>query len=246
VLLMTGALLGDRFGRRRMFVAGLALFTAASAACALSPSIGALIAARTAQGAGAALVMPLSLTLLSTSFPARQRGAALGIFSGLTGLGTLSGPFIGGALAQGLAWQWIFWFNVPIGLIAIVLVLGRIEESHGPEGRLDLGGLGLVTGGALGLVWGLVRGNGAGWGSAEVIGALAAGAALMVAFVAWELRNPTPSCRCGSSSPARSRPPTWRTSASTPRCTARCSSWPSTCRPRSATDRSAPAFGCCP
>ncbi len=192
VLLMTGAALGDRFGRRRLYVFGLALFIAASAGCALSPNVGVLIAARAIQGAGAALVAPLSLALLSAAFAPERRGRALGIFTGLTGLAVLAGPVLGGAVTQGLAWQWIFWINVPIGLIAIPLVLGQIEESSGPRARLDVPGLVLVTGAGLGLVWGLVRGNNAGWDSVEVLTALIGGAALGTAFVIWELRAKQP------------------------------------------------------
>ena len=192
VLLMTGAALGDRFGRRRMFTAGLGLFAAASAACAVGPGVGWLIAARAVQGVGAALVMPLALALLSVAFPPERRAWAMGIFSGVTGLSVLGGPVVGGALVQGIAWQWIFWLNVPIGLIAIPLALRRIEESSGPRTALDGPGLVLATGAAVGLVWGLVRGNPAGWGSLEVVAALAAGAVLTVAFVAWELRAGEP------------------------------------------------------
>jgi EmrB/QacA subfamily drug resistance transporter len=191
-LLLTGAALGDRLGRRRMFSAGLAVFTAASAACALAPSPGALIAARALQGVGAALVMPLALTLLSAAFPAQQRGRALGLFMGMTGLATFSGPFIGGAVAQGLAWEWIFWINLPIGLLALLLVPGRVPESFGPGNRLDLGGVTLATTGAFALVWGLVRGNAAGWGSLEVIASLAAGVVVTAAFVGWERRTDAP------------------------------------------------------
>jgi EmrB/QacA subfamily drug resistance transporter len=192
VLLMTAAAVGDRLGRRRMYAAGLGLFTVASAACALAPGIGWLIAARAVQGAGAALVLPLALALVSAAFPPERRGTAIGIFSGLTGLAVASGPLIGGAIAEGLAWQWIFWLNVPVGLAAIPLVLRRLEESHGPDTGLDLVGLALVTGGAFGLVWGLVRGNLAGWSSAEVVVALAGGVALVAAFVGWERRVATP------------------------------------------------------
>src|SRR6266545_3963225 len=184
VLLMTASALGDRFGRRRLLVAGLGLFTAASAACALAPSVGWLIAARAVQGAGAAMVVPLAMALLGAAFPAEQRARALGFFSGVTGLATVGGPLVGGAVVQGLAWQWIFWLNVPIGLLLIPLVLSRIEEGLGSRTSLDLGGLALVTGAALGLVWGLVRANGSGWGSLEVVASLAAGALLLVAFVA--------------------------------------------------------------
>ena len=192
VLLMTGAALGDRFGRRRMFVGGLGLFSAASAACALAPTADWLIAARAVQGAGAALVTPLAMALLIAAFPPELRGKALGIFSGLTGLAVLSGPVVGGAISQGIAWQWIFWLNVPIGLLAIPLVLARIQESFGPRTALDVPGLALVTGAALGGVWGLVRGNTAGWGSLEVVAALAVGILLAVAFVAWERRAHEP------------------------------------------------------
>jgi EmrB/QacA subfamily drug resistance transporter len=192
VLLLTGAALGDRFGRRRMFAAGLGLFVAASAACALAGSAGWLIAARAVQGAGAALVMPLAMALLGATFQQEERGKALGIFSGVTGLALITGPVVGGAVAEGIAWQWIFWLNVPIGLIAIPLALRRIPESFGPRTALDISGLMLVTGAAIGLVWGLMRGNSAGWGSIEVVAALALGCLLAVAFVAWELRAGSP------------------------------------------------------
>jgi EmrB/QacA subfamily drug resistance transporter len=192
VLLMPAAVLGDRLGRRRLFAAGLGLFIAASAACALSPSIGLLIAARAVQGAGAAAVTPLSLSLLSAAFPPERRAQALGLFSAITGIAVLGGPVLGGAIAQGLAWQWIFWLNVPVGLIVIPLALRRMPESFGPRAALDGPGVGLLAVAALGLVWGLVRGNDQGWGSAEVTGSLAAGALLLAAFVARERRAPAP------------------------------------------------------
>ena len=192
VLLMTGAALGDRFGRRNLYAAGLGLFAAASAACALAPDVGWLIAARAVQGAGAALLTPLALTLLSAAFPAERRGTAIGIFSAITGLAVASGPLVGGAVVQGLAWEWIFWFNVPIGLIAAPLVLTRMKESFGADTSLDVPGLALLTSGVLGIVWALVRGNSAGWASPEVIGSLAAGVLLVAAFVAWELRASEP------------------------------------------------------
>jgi EmrB/QacA subfamily drug resistance transporter len=192
VLLMTGAALGDRFGRRRVFLTGLGIFSASSAACALSPNIAALITFRTVQGVGAAIALPLALTLISAGFPPAQRGKALGLFSGVTGLATLSGPFVGGVVAEGLAWQWIFWINIPIGVVAMLLVLGRIDESHGPNNRLDIGGLILVTIGTLGLVWGLVRGNTSGWSSAEVVIALTGGVIFVIAFVGWEQRAAAP------------------------------------------------------
>src|SRR3954453_7157827 len=165
VLLMSAAGLGGRVRRRRGVVGGVALFTAASGACALAPGVGWLIAARAVQGAGAALVMPLALALLSAAFPPERRAFALGLFSGVTGLAVLGGPVVGGAITQGIAWQWIFWLNVPIGLVLAPLALRRMGESFGPAVRIDVPGVLLVTAGALGLVWGLVRGNAAGWGS---------------------------------------------------------------------------------
>jgi EmrB/QacA subfamily drug resistance transporter len=192
VLLITAAALGDRYGRRRLYAAGLAVFAVSSAACALAPDVGWLIAGRAVQGAGAALIMPLGLALLSAAFPAEKRGAAIGIFSAITGLAVASGPLVGGAVVEGVSWEWIFWLNVPIGLLAIPLVLSRMKESFGSDSSLDLAGLALVSSGTFGLVWGLVRGNQAGWSSVEVVGALAAGVALLVAFVAWELRAREP------------------------------------------------------
>ena len=187
VLLLPAAALGDRLGRRRVFAAGLAGFSLASAACALAPGVDALIAARAVQGAGAAFVMPLALALVGAAFPPERRGAAMGAMQGLTGLSVAAGPVIGGAIAQGIDWPWIFWVNVPIGLVAVPLVLARIPESVGARDPLDVRGLALVTAGALGLVWGLVRGNDAGWGSPEVLAALGAGALLIAAFVRAEL-----------------------------------------------------------
>ncbi|MGY6652714.1 MFS transporter [Amycolatopsis sp. TRM77291] len=192
VLLLTGAALGDRFGRRRMFATGITVFTVASVGCALSADIGTLIAARAAQGVGAAMVLPLSLTLISAIFPPEQRGKAMGLYLGLTGLATFSGPFIGGVIAEGLAWQGIFWLNLPIGVAAVLLTLRRVDESTGPATRFDLGGVVLVTLGSLGIVWGLVRGNLAGWGSGEVLGSLALGVALVIAFVYWERHSEAP------------------------------------------------------
>jgi EmrB/QacA subfamily drug resistance transporter len=192
VLLMTASALGDRFGRRRLFAAGLLLFSVASAACALAPDAGSLIAARTVQGAGAAFVMPLALALVGAAFPPERRGAAIGALQGLTGLAVASGPLIGGAVAQGVAWQWIFWINVPIGLVAVPLALARIPESRGHDDALDPRGLALITAAAVGIVWGLVRGNGAGWGAFEVLASLALGALALAAFVAWEARAAAP------------------------------------------------------
>ena len=192
VLLLTGAALGDRFGRRRVFTIGLAVFTVASAACALSPDIGWLIASRVLQGVGAAMALPLSLTLISAAFPPERRGKAMGLYLGITGLATFSGPFIGGVIAEGLAWQWIFWLNLPLGVVAVVFTSLRVAEGFGPNNRIDRGGVVLVTLGAFGIIWGLVRGNAAGWGSAEVVGSLVLGVALVAAFVVWEGRTAAP------------------------------------------------------
>ena len=188
VLLVAGAVLGDRFGRRRLYVLGLILFAASSAACAVSTSISWLIAARVVQGAGAALLVPLSLTLLSAAFPPERRGAAIGIFSAITGVSVAAGPLVGGAVVQGLTWQWIFWLNVPIGVVAAVLVRTKLAESHGPHTTLDFRGLALATGAAFGIVWALVRGNDAGWSSPEVLAALLGGVLCAVAFIFWERR----------------------------------------------------------
>ncbi len=192
VLLMTASAIGDRIGRRLMFVSGLALFVTASGACALAPSVGWLIAARAVQGAGAAIVSPVALALLTAGFEPHTRGKALGIFGGITGLAVVAGPVVGGAVTQGMAWQWIFWLNVPIGLAAIPLVLLKLDESFGPRSSLDAPGLTLVSAGVFGIVWGLVRGNAAGWGSVEVLGTLAGGVALLVGFVLRELRAREP------------------------------------------------------
>ena len=192
VFLLTGAALGDRFGRRRMFVAGLTLFTLASAAAALAPNIDTLIAARAVQGIGGAIVTPLTLTILSGAFPKEKRGLALGAWSGIAGLAVASGPLVGGAVVDGISWQWIFWLNVPIGILLAPLAFGFLRESHGPEGRLDLPGLGLISAGLFGLVWGLIHGNGDGWTSPQIVASLSLGALLTAGFVAWELRTPSP------------------------------------------------------
>jgi EmrB/QacA subfamily drug resistance transporter len=192
VLLLSGAALGDRFGRRRMFAAGIGLFVVASAVCGTAISPAWLIAGRALQGAGSALVMPLSMALLGAAFPGEQRAKALGIFGGVTGLALIAGPMVGGVIAEGFAWQWIFWINVPIGLVLLPLVRMRIPESIGPRAALDIGGLVLVSGAAFGVVWGLMRGNSAGWAAPEVATALIAGLVLAAAFVGFELRTAEP------------------------------------------------------
>jgi MFS family permease len=190
--LLTGAALGDRFGRKQMFALGITVFTAASAAAALSPSVGALIAARALQGAGAAIIMPLTLTLISAAFPAEKRGMAIGLWGGIAGLAVAAGPVVGGAVAGGINWHWIFWLNIPVGAALIPLAITKLTESYGPRPRLDLTGLALAGAGLLGIAWGLVRGNDAGWSSAEIITALSGGAVLLVAFIGWEARSSHP------------------------------------------------------
>jgi MFS family permease len=188
VLLMSAAALGDRYGRRRMFSFGVALFGAASVGCALAPNAGLLIAARAVQGAGAAFVMPLALALLGGAFAPRERPRGLGIFAAAAGSAVALGPPFGGAVVQGISWPWIFWLNLPLTAVLITIARARVDEQHGPQAGLDARGLLLVTTAAFALVWGLVRGNAAGWGSLEVVGALTAGVVLAVAFVLVELR----------------------------------------------------------
>ena len=190
--IITAAALGDKFGRRRMYVTGLVLFTAASAACALAPNAEALITTRAIQGLGAALVSPLSLTILAAVFPPERRGAIVGIWGAIGGLAVAGGPLIGGVVVQGLSWHWIFWLNVPVGLTAAILATLRLPESRGPQARLDAGGVTLAAAAAVALAWGLVRTTDVGWGSAQVIGALALGILLLAGFVAWERRVPAP------------------------------------------------------
>lgn len=190
VLLMFGAALGDRFGRRRLFIVGLSVFTGASAAAALAPGINTLIAARAVQGVGAAIMMPLTLTLLIAAVPAAKRGAFLGIYGAITGLAVASGPLVGGSLTQHLSWEWIFWLNVPIGLALIPLARLRLEESHAPNARLDVPGTILISAGLFGIVYALVNANSDGWTSATVLLGLIGGAVLIAAFVRHGIRRP--------------------------------------------------------
>jgi EmrB/QacA subfamily drug resistance transporter len=188
-LTLTGAALGDRFGRRRMYVLGLAVFTLASATAALSHGPGQLIGARMVQGAGAAVLLPLTLTLISEAFPAEKRGVAIGVWGGVTGLGVAAGPLLGGAVTEGLSWQWIFWLNVPIGLAMLPFAATKLRESRGTRPQLDLVGLVLAAAGLTGLAWAPVRAPQAGWGSAEVLSALTAGIVFVAAFLLWERRG---------------------------------------------------------
>jgi EmrB/QacA subfamily drug resistance transporter len=192
VLLLTGAALGDRYGRRLMFSIGIGVFTLGSAVAALSTTATGLDLARALQGVGGAIVTPLTLTLLSAAVPREKRGLALGAWGGIGGLAVAIGPLVGGAIVEGLSWQWIFWLNVPIGLVLAPLAFFRLRESHGPADRLDLPGLGLASAGLLGIVWGLVRGNSVGWSSPEIVGSLVAGVIVLALFVLWELRAAAP------------------------------------------------------
>jgi EmrB/QacA subfamily drug resistance transporter len=191
VFLLTGAALGDRFGRKRLFMLGVGIFTAASASAALAPSTDWLIAARAFQGVGGAIVTPLTLTILSAAVSTERRGVALGAWSGIAGLAVAMGPLVGGAVVEGISWQWIFWLNVPVGLVLLPLAT-QLRESHGPDKALDLPGLALGSAGLLGIVWGLVNGNSHGWTSPQIVGALVVGALLVAAFVAYELRARAP------------------------------------------------------
>ncbi|MGW3988951.1 MFS transporter [Streptomyces sp. NPDC004830] len=192
VLLMFGAALGDRFGRRRLFIAGLTVFTGASAAAAMAPGIDSLIAARAVQGAGAAVMMPLTLTLLTAAVPAAKRGMAYGIWGAVNGLAVASGPLVGGTLTEHISWQWIFWLNVPLGLALLPLARLRLAESHGTGAPLDVPGTLLASGGLFGIVYGLVRGPADGWTSSLVLTGLVAGGALLVAFVLYSMRAKNP------------------------------------------------------
>ncbi|WP_274561371.1 MFS transporter [Streptomyces spiramyceticus] len=192
VLLMLGAALGDRFGRRRLFLVGLTVFTGASAAAALAPGIDALVAARAVQGVGAAIMMPLTLTLLTAAVPAARRGMALGIFGAVTGLAVASGPLIGGSLTEHISWQWIFWLNVPIGLVLLPLARLRLSESYAPDARLDIPGTLLVSGGLFGIVYALVNGQSDGWSSAPILTGLILGSALIGGFVHHGFNNKNP------------------------------------------------------
>ncbi|HZT96990.1 MAG TPA: MFS transporter [Chloroflexota bacterium] len=192
VLMMTGAALGDRFGRKRIFLLGVATFTIGSALAATSDGATTLSMARAVQGVGAAFLTPLTLTLLTRVFPENRRAAAIGLWSGISGLGLAIGPLVGGAIVSGISWNAIFWLNVPVGVLVVCLGWLRLEESFGDRKPLDLPGLLLAGFGLLGIVYGLVRGNSVGWSSLEITCALAGGTALLATFVWWERRSRTP------------------------------------------------------
>lgn len=192
VLLMLGAALGDRFGRRKLFILGLAVFTAASAAAASAPDIDGLIAARAVQGVGAAIMMPLTLTLLTTAVPAERRGMAYGIWGAVNGLAVAGGPLIGGGLTEHVSWHWIFWLNVPLGLALLPLARLRLAESRAPHARLDVPGTLLVSGGLFGIVYGLVNAHSDGWTGTWVLTGLIAGGALLGGFVHHGFRSKNP------------------------------------------------------
>ncbi|MFE5715920.1 DHA2 family efflux MFS transporter permease subunit [Streptomyces sp. NPDC056501] len=192
VLLLSAAVVADRFGRKRLFTLGIAVFTAGSVMSALAPGMGLLIAGRGVQGIGAAIVLPLTLTLLSAAYPPEKRGAALGIWGAVGGLAVALGPVVGGVVINYLSWQWIFWINVPIGIALLALAPSWLAESHGERKPLDLAGTVLASVGILGLVFGLVEGNAAGWTSVRVLGSFAAGVLALVLFLVWESRTPHP------------------------------------------------------
>ena len=192
VLLLTGAALGDRFGRRRVFVIGIGVFTLGSALAALASSTEMLILSRALQGVGGAVIMPLTLTILSSAVSPERRALALGAWGGIGGLAIAIGPLVGGAIAEGLSWQWIFWINVPIGIVAAALAAYRLNESLGPDRKLDLVGLALASVGLVGVVWGVIHANELGWGSTEVLGTIAGGIVFLAAFLWWESRSATP------------------------------------------------------
>lgn len=194
-VLVSVSALADRFGRRKVYAIGLVIFAASSALAAVSPNIGVLIAARAGEGLGAAILMPVSLTLISDAFPVERRGTAIGMWGAVSGFAVAVGPVIGGAVVSGLNWQWIFWFNVPVGLVAGLLSLSRLTESYGPRQPLDLYGFALACVGFFLLAWGLVRVSSVGWASAQVITSLIAGAVVVALFLLVERRRRTPMVR---------------------------------------------------
>jgi EmrB/QacA subfamily drug resistance transporter len=191
-LMVPAAELGDRIGRKRVYLIGLVLFALASAACAVAPDVGLLITARVVQGAGGALISPAALALLTAATPPQKRGSVMGIYAAVMGLAVVGGPLVGGAVAQGIAWQWIFWINLPIIAVVLPFAAAKLTETKGNPGRPDLLGVVLVAASMFGIVWGLVRSGTAGWSGGEVLATLIGGGLLLAVFVAWELRAKAP------------------------------------------------------
>jgi EmrB/QacA subfamily drug resistance transporter len=192
VLLLTGAALGDRYGRKLLFVIGMSIFTLASVLAALSTGTDMLLAGRALQGIGAAIVTPLTLTILAAEVPPEKRGAYLGAWGGLAGLAVAIGPIVGGAIVDGISWHWIFWLNVPIGIVTVPLAWTHLRETKGPTSHLDIWGVVLASLGLFGIVFGVVRSDALGWGSGEVIGSIFAGLVVLAVFVWWEYRSDAP------------------------------------------------------
>lgn len=189
-LLLTGGILGDRYGRKRMFMSGLAIFTLASLLSGLSQSTGQLIASRALQGIGAAILMPGTLSILTVTFPPTERAKAIGIWAGVSGLALALGPTAGGLLVEKVGWEAIFFLNVPIGVLALVIATRVVKESRAAQARqLDLGGLGLGTAGLFSLTYALIEANQRGWGDSLIVGALVLGVGLLAAFLLWERRS---------------------------------------------------------
>ena len=193
-LLITGGKLGDLYGRRKMFTAGLVVFTLASLACGLAPSAGILIAARAVQGVGAAVMSPATLSIITATFPPKERGQAIGIWAGVSALALAIGPLVGGLIVDNINWHWIFYVNVPVGVVGIIVSRLVIAESRDTshEQSIDLPGLVTSSGALLALSYALIEGNRHGWGSPEIIGLFAAAAVLLAVFIRLELRQRLP------------------------------------------------------
>src|SRR5437867_1376878 len=192
-LVLVGGSLGDRFGRRRVFAIGIAVFAASSAACALAPDVRFLVAARAVQGVGAALLVPSSLAILGSAFSSRERGRAVGTWSSLTAIAGVIGPVAGGWLVQVASWRAVFFVNLPIAAVILAIALRKVPETRNPSaGRLDLPGALLATIGLAALIYRLIEAPGAGWGDPRVWGSLATGVVALAAFVFVEARRDHP------------------------------------------------------
>jgi EmrB/QacA subfamily drug resistance transporter len=192
-LMLIGGKLADAYGRRLLFVVGIAVFTLASLACGLATTGDMLIAARVAQGAGAALMNPATLSIIAATFPPRQRGTAIGIWAGVSALALAIGPLVGGLLTEHASWHWIFFVNVPVGILGIVTSFLLIDESRDPtHERLDLPGLATSAIGLFALTYGLIEANAYGWGSPRIVGAFVVAAVTLVGFVLLERHQRVP------------------------------------------------------